>query len=615
MLLNEIHTRADLLRLTPQENQQLCAEIREFLVRHIARTGGHLASNLGVVELTVALHQVYDTEKDRILFDVGHQSYVHKILTGRMDRFSTLRTYGGLAGFPKPSESVHDAFIAGHASESVSVALGMARARTLLHEDYSVVAVLGDGALTGGLAYEGLNDAGESGEPLVVVLNDNGMSITTNVGAISRHLKLLRLKPGYFGLKKAYRQFTRKIPGGAALYRFTHGLKTKLRRRLIGVTIFEEMGFSYLGPVDGHDVEKLKFLLKEAKGMNCPVLLHVITKKGKGYIPAEVTPSKYHGVGRFNPVTGLSDGGGGKSFSETFGQTLCDLAIEDQRICAITAAMEQGTGLSQFAASFHDRYFDVGIAEGHAVSMAAGLAKQGLLPVFAVYSTFLQRSYDMLQQDVGLLGLHVVLAVDRAGLVGEDGETHHGVFDVGYLRQIPGMTVFCPASQAELCRMLRAAILETSGPVAVRYPRGADGAYDAAVWENQCCDAPAVTIVTYGITINDVLAAVKRLRDEHISVDLIKLDQIAPLHLEPVRQSLARSGKLLVVEETAAAGCVGSAILAQLVQDGAAPQAVRLINLQSGLVPHGSLPLLRHRTGLDEAGIYQATKELIGLEA
>ena len=615
MLLNEIHTRADLLRLTPQENQQLCGEIREFLVRHIARTGGHLASNLGVVELTVALHQVYDTEKDRILFDVGHQSYVHKILTGRMDRFSTLRTYGGLAGFPKPSESVHDAFIAGHASESVSVALGMARARTLLHEDYSVVAVLGDGALTGGLAYEGLNDAGASGEPLVVVLNDNGMSITTNVGAISRHLKLLRLKPGYFGLKKAYRQFTRKIPGGAALYRFTHGLKTKLRRRLIGVTIFEEMGFSYLGPVDGHDVEKLKFLLKEAKEMKCPVLLHVITKKGKGYIPAEVTPSKYHGVGRFNPVTGLSAGGSGKSFSETFGQTLCDLAIEDQRICAITAAMEQGTGLSQFAASFHDRYFDVGIAEGHAVSMAAGLAKQGLLPVFAVYSTFLQRSYDMLQQDVGILGLHVVLAVDRAGLVGEDGETHHGVFDVGYLRQIPGMTVFCPASQAELRRMLREAILETSGPVAVRYPRGGNGAYDGAVWENQCCDAPAVTIVTYGITINDVLATVKRLRDEHISVDLIKLDQIAPLHLEPVRQSLAHSGKLLVVEETAAAGCVGSAILAQLVQEGAAPNAVRLINLQSGLVPHGSLPLLRHRTGLDEAGIYQATKELIGLEA
>lgn len=615
MLLNEIHTQADLLRLTPQENQQLCAEIREFLVRHIARTGGHLASNLGVVELTVALHQVYDTEKDRILFDVGHQSYVHKILTGRMDRFSTLRTYGGLAGFPKPSESVHDAFIAGHASESVSVALGMARARTLLHEDYSVVAVLGDGALTGGLAYEGLNDAGESGEPLVVVLNDNGMSITTNVGAISRHLKLLRLKPGYFGLKKAYRQFTRKIPGGAALYRFTHGLKTKLRRRLIGVTIFEEMGFSYLGPVDGHDVEKLKFLLKEAKGMNCPVLLHVITKKGKGYIPAEVTPSKYHGVGRFNPVTGLSDGGGGKSFSETFGQTLCDLAIEDQRICAITAAMEQGTGLSQFAASFHDRYFDVGIAEGHAVSMAAGLAKQGLLPVFAAYSTFLQRSYDMLQQDVGILGLHVVLAVDRAGLVGEDGETHHGVFDVGYLRQIPGMTVLCPASQAELRRMLRAAVLETSGPVAVRYPRGGDGAYDGAVWENQWCEQPAVTIVTYGITINDVLAAAKRLREEQIFVDLIKLDAIAPLCLDSVRQSLARSGKLLVVEETAAAGCVGSAILAQLVQDGAAPQAVRLINLQSGLVPHGSLPLLRHRTGLDEAGIYQATKELIGLEA
>ena len=412
----------------------------------------------------MALHKVYDTERDRVLFDVGHQSYVHKLLTGRMDRFSTLRTYGGLAGFPKPSESVHDAFIAGHASESVSVALGMARARTLGGEDYSVVAVLGDGALTGGLAYEGLNDAGASGEPLVVVLNDNGMSITSNVGAIARHLKLLRLKPGYFGLKKAYRQLTRSIPGGKALYAFTHSLKTRMRRRLIGVTIFEEMGFSYLGPVDGHDVQKLTFLLGEAKAMGGPVLLHVITKKGKGYIPAEVKPSDYHGVGRFNPVTGLSAGGSGRSFSETFGETLCRLAMEDSRICAVTAAMEQGTGLSTFAASFRNRYYDVGIAEGHAVSMAAGLAKQGMKPVFAVYSTFLQRSYDMLQQDLGLLGLHVVLAVDRAGLVGEDGETHHGVFDVGYLRQIPGMEVFCPASQAELARMLRMAVEDCTGP-------------------------------------------------------------------------------------------------------------------------------------------------------
>ena len=614
MYLTQIHSRADLLRLTPEQDRQLCGEIREFLVKHIARTGGHLAYNLGVVELTVALHKVYDTERDRLLFDVGHQSYVHKLLTGRMDRFSTLRTYGGLAGFPKPSESVHDAFIAGHASESVSVALGMARARTLEGEDYSVVAVLGDGALTGGLAYEGLNDAGASGEPLVVVLNDNGMSITSNVGAIARHLKLLRLKPGYFGLKKAYRQLTRSIPGGKALYAFTHSLKTRMRRRLIGVTIFEEMGFSYLGPVDGHDVQKLTFLLGEAKAMGGPVLLHVITKKGKGYIPAEVKPSDYHGVGRFNPVTGLSAGGSGRSFSETFGETLCRLAMEDSRIFAVTAAMEQGTGLSTFAASFRNRYYDVGIAEGHAVSMAAGLAKQGMTPVFAVYSTFLQRSYDMLQQDLGLLGLHVVLAVDRAGLVGEDGETHHGVFDVGYLRQIPGMEVFCPASQAELARMLRMAVEDCTGPVAVRYPRGGDGGYHDGVWTHRLCAAPQLTVVTYGVTVNDCLTAVDALAQAGVAADLVKLDQIAPLCLDAVRASLEKSGRLLVVEEAAEAGCVGVAILAELTRQGKPPAAARLLNLKSGLVPHGAVALLRHRTGLDPAGIEQAAKELLAHE-
>ena len=615
MLLNHIHSREDLLRLSPQEDRQLCGEIREFLVRHVAKTGGHLASNLGVVELTVALHKVYDTAQDRLLFDVGHQSYVHKILTGRMDRFSTMRTYGGLAGFPKPGESEHDAFIAGHASESVSVALGMARARTLSGQNYHVAAVLGDGALTGGLAYEGLNDAGASGEPLVVVLNDNGMSITSNVGAISRHLKLLRLKPGYFGLKKVYRQLTRKLPGGETLYRCTHNLKAWLRRRLIGVTIFEEMGFTYLGPVDGHNVDRLTFLLKEARDMGGPVLLHVITKKGKGYIPAEVKPSKYHGVGRFDPLTGLSNGMSSMCFSETFGKALCEAALEDKRICAITAAMEQGTGLSQFAASFKDRYFDVGIAEGHAVSMAAGLAKQGLLPVFAVYSTFLQRSFDMLQQDLGLLGLHVVLAVDRAGLVGEDGETHHGVFDVGYLRQVPGMEIYCPASQAELRRMLRLALWQSTGPVAVRYPRGGDGEYSQSQWIDQRIEGAQLTILTYGITINDVLAAVRRLSNDAIAADVIKLDRLLPLELDAVEASLAATGRILVVEEAAAAGSLGEAVAARLAQTGKMPRAMRLLNLQSGLVPHGATALLRHRVGLDADGIYQAAKELLAHEA
>lgn len=613
-MLEQIHTRADLLRMSPAEDRQLCEEIRDFLVQHIAKTGGHLASNLGVVELTVALHKVYDTAQDRLLFDVGHQSYVHKILTGRMDQFDTLRTFGGLAGFPKPSESCHDPFVAGHASDSVSVALGMARARTLQHQSYDVVAVLGDGALTGGLAYEGLNDAGESGEPLVVVLNDNGMSITTNVGAIAKHLSLLRLKPGYFGLKKAYRQLTQKLPGGQRLYNLTHSMKVRLRRRLIGVTIFEEMGFRYLGPVDGHDVQKLTFLLRQAREMREPVLLHVITKKGKGYIPAEVTPSRFHGVGKFNPVTGLSLTPAGASFSETFGHALIQLAAADPRICAITAAMEQGTGLSEFAAAYRQRFFDVGIAEGHAVSMAAGLAKQGLIPVFAVYSTFLQRSLDMLIHDVSLLGLHVVFAVDRAGLVGEDGETHHGVFDVGFLRQVPGMQILCPASQAELKRLLEKAVLGMEGPVAVRYPKGGDGDYMAASTAPLMQEGEDLTIVTYGTTINDVKKAEARLRQEGCSAALIKLEQIWPLDMTPVIRSAARTGRLLVVEETAASGCIGTELLSGLMQEGLCP-ACRLLNLREGVVPHGSLAELRRLMGLDADGIYQAAKELLTHEA
>ena len=613
-MLEHIHNRADLLALSSREEKALCAEIRDFLVRHVAQTGGHLASNLGVVELTVALHKVYDTEKDRLLFDVGHQAYVHKILTGRQEQFSTLRTFGGMAGFPKPSESCHDAFIAGHASDAVSVALGMARARTLQKQQYDVVAVLGDGALTGGLAYEGLNDAGASGESMVVVLNDNGMSIKPNVGAIAQHLSLVRLKPGYFRLKQVYRQATAKLPGGKVIYGISHRAKVFLRRKLIGVTLFEEMGFQYLGPVDGHDVEKLTFLLKQAKEMKGPVLLHVITKKGKGYIPAEAMPSTFHGVGKFNPETGLRPRSSGKSFSETFGETMCSLAVQNRGVCAITAAMEQGTGLTQFAASFPDRFFDVGIAEGHAVCLSAGFAKQGMIPVFAVYSTFLQRGYDMLLHDVAILGLHVVFAVDRAGLVGEDGETHHGTFDIGFLRQIPGMQVLCPASQAEMRRMLCQAVLEMDGPVAIRYPKGGDGAYDQPHWSDQRFEEAELTMVTYGTTINDVLEAAQRLRREGRKVDVIKLDQIKPLDLHGIEASVLTTGRLLIVEETAAVGCLGDEMIAGLMERGVFARSMRL-NLSDRFLPHGDFASLRALAGLDAAGIYQRAKELLPDEA
>ena len=609
-MLEQMHSRADLLRLDAAEDRKLCGEIREFLVQHVARTGGHLASNLGVVELTLALHKVYDTQTDRLLFDVGHQAYVHKILTGRMDRFSGLRTFGGLAGFPKPSESCHDAFVAGHASDAVSVALGMARARTLQKQDYHVVAVLGDGALTGGLAYEGLNDAGQSGEPLVVVLNDNGMSIKPNVGAVSNYLSLVRLKPRYFGLKKAYRQFTSKVPGGKTIYALSHKIKTWMRRKLIGVTLFEEMGFHYLGPVDGHDTEKLIFLLKQAKEMREPVLLHVITKKGKGYVPAESMPSDYHGVGKFNPETGMTKSRKAVSFSETFGQTLCDLGKENSRICAITAAMEQGTGLDRFAAMYPKRYFDVGIAEGHAVSMAAGMAKQGMIPVFAVYSTFLQRAYDMLLHDVSLLNLHVVFAVDRAGLVGEDGETHHGLFDVGYLRQIPGMQILCPASQGELRRMLRQAVLEMNGPVAVRYPKGGDGAYTDEIWQDQLDPLSTVTLVTYGTTINAVLDAADLLWKDGVHADVVKLDQVQPLDLRGVLSSAKKTGRLLLVEEAAEACGIGFVVQAQC-----QAAVCRVMHMKNGIVPHGDMTSLRRMLGIDAQGIYETAKELLNHEA
>lgn len=608
-MLDNIRGREDLLSLTASEDELLCREIRGFLVQHVAQTGGHLASNLGVVELTVALHKVYDTSVDRVLFDVGHQSYVHKILTGRSDRFNTLRTYGGLAGFPKPSESEHDAFIAGHASDAVSVGLGMARARTLQQKDYDVAVVLGDGALTGGLAYEGLNDAGESGEPLVVILNDNGMSITPNVGGVARHLSMVRLKPGYFGLKKVYRQITNCLPGGKWLYGLTHRIKDRIRRNLLGVTIFEEMGFHYLGPVDGHDVQKLTFLLQEARQMRVPVLLHVITKKGKGYIPAEDKPSSYHGIGKFDPMTGEPLALKGVDNSAAFGQALCRLAEEDPRICAITAAMEHGTGLHSFAQRFPHRFFDVGIAEGHAVCMAGGLAKQGMIPVFAVYSTFLQRSYDMLQHDIALQNLHVVFAVDRAGLVGADGETHHGAFDVGYLRQIPGMQILCPASQSELQRLLRKAVLEMNGPVAIRYPRGTDGAYTDACWHDLLQPGANVTLVTYGSSINDVLQAAKLLQEDGITADVIKLEQIQPLHSTVIASSVKNTGKLVLVEETAQVCGLGEALISALVQQGIHP-AFRLLNLGSGIWPHGNLSQLRRAAGIDAACIYQQTKEL-----
>lgn len=614
-LLNQINSRQDLLALDDVQLRTLCDELRQFLVLNIAKTGGHLASNLGVVELTVALERVFDTSRDRLLFDVGHQSYVHKLLTGRREAFSGLRQFGGLSGFPKPSESDCDAFVAGHASSAVSTALGMARARTLLKQDYHVVALMGDGAMTGGLAYEAMNDAGESDEPLLVILNDNGMSITPNVGGISRHLSVLRTRPGYFRLKKAYRTVMRKLPGGRYIYRLTHRLKQRWKQMLLGSTLFEEMGFDYYGPVDGHDLKRLEYLLTLAKDAKGPVLLHVITKKGKGYAPAEQNPDVFHGIGHFDPESGKPPCCAHlPSFSDTFGNTLVDLARREPRICAITAAMVHGTGLTDFAKEFPTRCFDVGIAEGHAVSMAGGLAKQGMIPVVAIYSTFLQRAYDMLLQDVAMQGLHVVFAVDRAGLVGEDGETHQGVFDINFLRSVPGMQILCPADQAELEQMLRKAVLEMDGPVAVRYPRGCDGAFTEVAAQPVVRAGTDITLVGYGRMINELLGAARLLEKKGVSAEVVKLPSVKPIDMSAIAASVRKTGRLLVAEEAVCIGCAGKEIAASLRTAGL-NVPTRLCNIGDRFVRHGSVQSLFEMLGLDAASLAEAALEVVKREA
>lgn len=607
-ILENINSSADIKKLDREQLPQLCDELRKFEIENIAKTGGHLSPNLGTVELTVAIHRVYDTEKDRLVFDVGHQSYTHKIITGRREQFGTLRQYGGLSGFPKPSESNDDAFIAGHASNSVSVALGMARARTLTGGNYDIVSVIGDGALTGGLSHEGLADAAASGEPMVIILNDNNMSISENVGGMAQVLQNMRIKPAYISFKQWLKGVSENIPG---LYKAFHVIKEWLKSRLLPGNVFSEMGLYYLGPVDGHDLDKLETAIRLARDVRKTVVLHVLTKKGKGCAYAESHPDKYHGIGRFDPETGeLAPTA--VSFSDKAGEYLCQYAENDPRIVAITAAMAGGTGTECFASKFPERFFDVGIAEGHGVTMAAGMAKQGLVPVFAVYSSFLQRGFDMLIHDVSLLGLHTVFCVDRAGLVGNDGETHQGVFDVCYLSAVPGMTILCPASFQELHDMLGYAIHEVTGPAAVRYPRGGEGRYTDSLMqaENLIREGADVTVVCYGTMINEVLNAADELQSRGVSAEIIKLGMIAPNSFEQCIGSVRKTGRLLVAEEVCSVGCVGSALLAAISVAGVELKAAELLNLGDGIVRHGTVDELRRETGIDAASIAAAGCEM-----
>ena len=601
-ILDTIASPADLRGLSYDSLNVLCASLREFIVDSVSRTGGHLASNLGVVELAVALEREFDSSRDRIIYDVGHQSYVHKILTGRRDRFDTLRQYGGLCGFMKPEESITDPCVTGHASDSVSVALGMAHARTIKSQKYHVVAVIGDGAMTGGMAYEALNNAGTSGESLLVVLNDNNMSIAQNVGGLSRHLSRLRVSSRYLHAKVHIKEGLARVPGGRAVSRGISRFKARIKRFVLPTTLFEQMGFTYLGPVNGHDLKSVCELLAQAKKMKKPVLLHVITQKGRGYAPSEQEPEKYHGVSSFDPLVGIKETAKNMDFSAFFGKELCALAEKDGRICAITAAMPSGTGLTPFAQRFPVRFFDVGIAEEHAVAMAAGMAAQGVIPIVALYSTFLQRAYDQIVHDIAISGLHVVFCVDRAGIVGADGATHNGVLDIAFLRSIPGMKIFCPSNFAEMRSMLSHAVYHEDGPVTIRYPRGGEGEFlkDTSAEQVVCvkqADRPDVAIVTHGVMVNEALAASSLLEAHNIHAQVWKVNRIDGALKEQLGQIWAQATWCVALEDIVQSGGIGQT-MAQ-VQRG----RLDLLNTGDRFMPHGSVAEVYRHCGIDAQSV------------
>jgi 1-deoxy-D-xylulose-5-phosphate synthase len=612
-LLDEITGPADLKPLSRAQLVELADEIRGRLIAAVSRTGGHLAANLGVVELTIALHYELDSPRDKILWDVGHQCYTHKLLTGRAAGLPTLRQRGGMSGFPRRAESPHDCFDTGHGSTSISAALGAVIARDLRHQDHAVVAVIGDGAMTGGLAFEALNHAGHLGRDLIVVLNDNQMSISRNVGALARYLGRVRAEPHYLRAKENFEAALQRLPRGAAVLEAVEKLKAGVKHLLVPGILFEELGFTYLGPVDGHDLEALIETLRRARGVKGPVLIHAVTTKGKGYDPAERDASRFHRTAPFDIESGEPAApAGGCHFTSLFGAELVRLAAADPRIVAITAAMPDGAGLAPFAQQFPDRFFDVGMAEGHAVTFAAGLAAAGLRPVVAVYSTFLQRAYDQLLHDVCLQGLPVVLAVDRAGLVGEDGPTHHGLFDLSYLRHLPNMTVMAPRDGDQLAAMLRTA-LAGDGPAAIRYPRAA-----TAVAAPAQSSAPVVVgtgemlregedlaLLAVGSMVAPALEAAELLARQGIAAAVVDARFVKPLDEKLILDLAQRCGGLVTIEENALQGGFGSAVLELLAAHGVAAP-VRRVGIPDRFIEHGPRAELLESLGLTSTGIARA---------
>ena len=572
-LLDTINSPADVKALTEEQLVQLAGEIRQLIIEVTSKNGGHLAPNLGVVELSLALHKVFSTPKDKIVYDVGHQAYIHKIVTGRRDMFHTLRQYGGLSGFPKRSESEHDAFGVGHSSTSISAALGMAVARDVKGEDYDVVAVIGDGSMTGGMAFEALNNAGDLRKRMIVVLNDNEMSISKNVGAMSEYLYQLRTGETYNRIKHDLEGWLGNVDFGGDVLKVLRRIKGSVKNLMLPTCIFEELGFTYLGPIDGHDIHSLIEVLEAAKNLDEPVLIHVITKKGKGYAPAEESPNKFHGTGPFEVETGkkIVNPNAPITYTEVFGNTVIELAKEDENIVAITAAMPDGTGLTPFSKEFPKRFFDVGIAEQHAVTAAAGMAAAGLNPVVAIYSTFMQRAYDSVMHDICMQNLHVSLCLDRAGLVGDDGFTHHGVFDYAYLRSMPNMTVMAPKDEDELRHMLKTAV-GMNGPVAVRYPRGSGVGVELSDSLNVLPIGKAevlregsdVSLWAIGTMVESAMKLAEKLAEQGINAGVVNMRFAKPIDKELLLAHAEKYKNIVTLEEGCLRGGVGSAVLEAL---------------------------------------------------
>lgn len=620
-LLKKIDLPEDIKKLNYEALNELAAEIREYMIEVISKNGGHLAPNLGVVELTLALHKVFNCPKDKIIWDVGHQSYIHKIITGRREAFKTLRQYNGISGFPKIQESKYDAFGTGHSSTSISAALGMAVARDLKGEDNEVVAVIGDGSMTGGMAYEALNNAGDLQKKLIVVLNDNEMSIAKNVGAMSDYLYQLRTAKTYTRIKKDLEGWLKHKNYGENIINIVRRVKGSVKYLLVPGSVFEHLGFKYYGPVDGHNLEHLVEVFETAKQTPGPVIIHVITKKGKGYEPAEKSPNKFHGTGPFEIKTGkkITNPDAPVSYTEVFGKTLVQLAKDDKKIVAITAAMPDGTGLNYFADAYPDRFFDVGIAEQHAVTSAAGMAAAGLHPVVAVYSTFLQRAYDSVLHDIAMQNLPVVLGLDRAGLVGDDGYTHHGVFDFSYLRLIPQITIMAPKDENELRHMLATAV-KFNGPVALRYPRGSGLGVDISEplhtlpigKAEELKQGSDVCIWAVGSMVDEAMKAAADLEEYGISAGVVNMRFVKPLDSELLVKTAQQYKNIVTMEEGSLKGGAGSAVLEVLNENGML-QTVKVLNLgiPDKYIPHGAKPLLMRDIGLDHESVVKRIKEFL----